>query len=108
MNPLKRHRLTLYGRIVASVLMFVVFVILGGSAVITDTMADKQIPILVLLVLSVVVLPRSPVPGSKDVRDEASDEELDHFKRVRTWLTGTRVAYLALAIGVFLGLPAIV
>ena len=98
MEPLKKHRTTLYGRILASLLMFVAFLVLSLVGGVTGTLtASWDIPIIVLLVLSVVALPRQTRPRDDEARSEASADELEHFGRVRTWLMWLRILYLGLA-----------
>jgi hypothetical protein len=88
----------LYGRIVASLLMFVAFLVLSLVGGITGTLTSSwDIPIIALLILSVVALPRQTQPSDEEARSEASADELEHFGRVRTWLMWLRILYLALA-----------
>ena len=84
--------------------LYVVSMVLGASDVLSGGASS---PFLVggLLIGSIVILPRHSVPRNQETRQEASDEELEHFKNLRRWLTWTRFAYLAIAFGVLVGLP---
>jgi len=105
LTKLERHRFFLYGRIGLSLVLYLAAMILGVTEMLTAASGAIVWVLGGLLIGSVVVLPRSPVPRDEETRREATDEELEHFKRVRTWLTWARLAYLAVAIGVLIGLP---
>lgn len=105
MEPLEKHRLFLYGRIGLSVALFIVSMVLASSAILTGNPTSHPFLVGGLLVGSIVVLPRQSVPRSEEARDDASDEELEHFRRIRKWLTWTRLVYLIVGIAVFFGLP---
>lgn len=106
MDALEKHRLFLYGRVGLSLALFIVAMTLGASAALTQAAGPNAILIGAFLIGAIVVLPRRSVP-SGDAEEAASDEALDHFRKLRRWLTWTRLAYLLIAIGVLLGLPSL-
>ena len=105
MTKLERHRFFLYGRIGVSLLFFIAAMVLGVTVALTAATSPMTWILGGLLILSVVVLPRTPVPQNEETREEASDDEIAHFRQIRTWLTWARLAYLVVAIGVLVGLP---
>lgn len=109
MQPLRRHRLTTYGRIVSSVVSYIAFVVLDVTATITGAVGQDvwMIAIFACLGLAVLLLPRRPVPRG-EARERADGETLDFYARIRTWLIWTRIAYLVVAVGLLLGLPRLV
>lgn len=104
MDKLEKHRLILYGRIGTSITLYVVSMSLGASAALTEATETNAIIVGATLVGAILLLPRRTVP-SGEAGDEANDETLEHFRRIRRWLTWTRLAYLLVAIGVLVGLP---
>lgn len=107
MSDSKRQDMILYGRIIASVAMYAAFVVLGVSAVLTQSLADHPWLLSGLLILSVVVLPRS-ARQPQQAEEEMSDEEFAKRQNIHKWLTWSRLAYFLLAIFIFFGLPELV
>lgn len=105
LTELERHRLLLYGRTGVSIVLFVASMIVGASTVLTAGTGPLVWVVGGLLIGSIVVLPRTTVPGNEKAREQADDEQLDHFRQLRRWLTWTRLAYFAVAVAVLVGLP---
>ncbi len=109
MRPLRKHRLLVYGRIASSVVMYVAFIVLDVTAAITGQLSSNawMIPMFACLGLSVLLLPRRPVPRG-EARETAGQDRLEYYARIRKWLIWVRIAYLVGAIALVLGLPRVV
>ena len=92
------QRRKLLVRVVASVLVFSLFVILAVSWVLTQDPTLKW-ALFVPLVGAVLILPRQlPEMGLEE----------DVAIRTKLWLSYVRFAYFAIAVGVMLGLPELI
>ena len=106
MNSIKRRKLLFYGRILLAVTLFVLFAIFGTSAVLTHSVGEHPWLLSALLILSVVLLPRSARRPAED--EELSDEEMLRIRSVHKWLTWVRLAFFLVAAFIFLALPELV
>jgi hypothetical protein len=97
----------LYGRVIASLILFVLFVIFSVSAQLSG--AGQKWPLLLggLLIGSVLVLPRSARYSRKSDR-KLAPQQVEHRARVQRWLTIVRVVYVLVAIFVWLALPELI
>lgn len=105
-----RHERILYARVVLSVALFSLFVIFDVSAALTRTMSSWAPGLFGLLIGSFLVMPREPLPRDWEPGPdpEHNDTYLDRMRRIRLWLTYTRVAYFLCAIVLLVGLPRLV
>ena len=94
MKPDNQRRM-LFGRIVASVLLYTVFGVLAVAWVLTQDETLKW-ALFLPLVAAVFVLPREVKP---------SDFPEDMHSRIKLWLSYVRVAYFLGALAIMLGLP---
>ncbi|MFB6262396.1 MAG: hypothetical protein ABEL76_02040 [Bradymonadaceae bacterium] len=101
MTDAERHRAILYGRIAASVLCLLAFVVLGLASVVTAAGTASTIWVVLPFGLAILLLPRRAVPVDEEKRSALGDE-LELLERVERWLLWTRVLYAIVAVGVLL------
>jgi hypothetical protein len=102
----RRQDLIMYGRIITSVVLYALFIIFSVNAVLTATLDEQPLLLGGLLILSVVILPRTSRRAARDT--EASEAEEARDRSIRKWLTGARMAYFIIAVFLWFGLPELI
>ncbi len=102
-DPLAAHLTRLKRRIAIATIAFVAFVIVDVSAALIGRFDELAPVTLGLLIVSVLVMPRSAYASKEALTDDAPTR--DQLARVQRWLITARLILFVTALALFLLLP---